>query len=66
MVNVQKCMRLLKLQRKYNLRVIEDSSQAHGASYKKIKAGSIGDIGTFSFYPGKNLGSCGEGICNYN
>ena len=52
---------IIKIARKYNLRVIEDSSQAHGASYKKIKAGSIGDIGTFSFYPGKNLGSCGEG-----
>ena len=52
---------IIKIARKYNLKVIEDSSQAHGAKYKKINAGSIGDIGTFSFYPGKNLGSCGEG-----
>ena len=41
--------------------LIEDASQAHGAMFKSLKAGSIGDIGTFSFYPGKNLGACGEG-----
>ncbi len=45
---------------KYNLLVIEDCAQAHGAKYKDRTVGSLGDIGCFSFYPGKNLGSFGE------
>ena len=45
----------------HNLAVIEDACQAHGALYKKRKAGSIGLAGCFSFYPGKNLGAFGEG-----
>jgi dTDP-4-amino-4,6-dideoxygalactose transaminase len=40
--------------------VIEDAAQAHGALYHDRKAGSIGEIGCFSFYPGKNLGACGD------
>ena len=50
-----------KIAKKYNLRVIEDSSQAHGAKYHNRYAGTMSDIGTFSFYPGKNLGATGEG-----
>ncbi len=55
------------LAKKYNLKVIEDACQAHGATYNGKKAGSIGDIGCFSFYPGKNLGALGEGgACTTN
>lgn len=46
---------------KHNLFLVEDCAQAHGAIYKGRKAGSIGDMGCFSFYPGKNLGTFGEG-----
>ena len=51
---------ILEIARKYNLAVIEDACQAHGALYKGKKAGSMGDAGCFSFYPGKNLGAYGE------
>jgi len=44
-----------------NLVVIEDAAQAHGAERDGIRAGAFGDIGCFSFYPGKNLGAAGEG-----
>jgi dTDP-4-amino-4,6-dideoxygalactose transaminase len=43
-----------------NMFVIEDAAQAHGATYKSHVAGSIGDINSFSFYPGKNLGAYGD------
>ena len=52
---------ILQLARENDLVVIEDACQAHGALYKDKKAGSIGTAGCFSFYPGKNLGACGEG-----
>ena len=52
---------ILVIAKKNNLLVIEDACQAHGAEYKGHRAGSIADIGCFSFYPGKNLGAYGEG-----
>jgi dTDP-4-amino-4,6-dideoxygalactose transaminase len=56
---------ILALAKKYNLVVVEDSAQAHGATYtldgKVLKAGSFGQAAAFSFYPGKNLGAMGEG-----
>jgi len=52
---------VLELSREHGLKIIEDCAQAHGARYKNKKVGAIGDIGTFSFYPGKNLGAYGDG-----
>lgn len=52
---------ILKIAREYDLKIIEDCAQAHGAVYKGRKVGAIGDVGTFSFYPGKNLGAYGDG-----
>jgi dTDP-4-amino-4,6-dideoxygalactose transaminase len=52
---------ILKIASKYNLKVIEDCAQAHGATYSGKKAGSFGDAGCFSFYPSKNLGAFGDG-----
>jgi len=52
---------ILDIARRHGLAVIEDAAQAHGAEYKGQRVGSIGDIGCFSFYPGKNLGAYGEG-----
>lgn len=52
---------ILDIAKRHGLVVIEDAAQAHGAEYKGRRAGSIGDMGCFSFYPGKNLGAYGEG-----
>ena len=52
---------ILQVAKKRGLIVIEDACQAHGAEYKGRRAGSLGDMGCFSFYPGKNLGAYGEG-----
>ncbi len=52
---------ILAIARRHGLLVIEDAAQAHGAEYKGRRAGSLGDMGCFSFYPGKNLGAYGEG-----
>ncbi len=52
---------ILKLAKRYRLKVIEDCAQAHGALYNGRKVGSFGDAGCFSFYPTKNLGAFGDG-----
>jgi dTDP-4-amino-4,6-dideoxygalactose transaminase len=58
---------ILELAEQYRLIVVEDACQAHGAEYfsrkqnRWLQAGSVGRAGAFSFYPGKNLGACGEG-----
>src|SRR3989440_1609436 len=55
---------ILEFAHKYGLRIIEDASQAHGATYQGHRVGSFGDIGCFSLYYSKNLGAYGEaGIC---
>lgn len=45
---------------RHNLKIVEDSAQAHGAEYKGKRTGTLGDIACFSFYPGKNLGAYGD------
>lgn len=51
---------IMAVAKRHGLPVIEDAAQAHGARYRGRVAGSIGDLGCFSFYPGKNLGALGE------
>ena len=51
---------VLKISKKYNLKIIEDCAEAHGVEYKSKKVGSIGDIGAFSFFANKTI-TCGEG-----
>ena len=51
---------IMEIARKYNLFVVEDCAQAHGATYKGKKVGTFGDAAGFSFYPGKNLGALGD------
>jgi dTDP-4-amino-4,6-dideoxygalactose transaminase len=57
-VNLDEVMRIAK---RYDLFIIEDASQAHGARYKGKRIGSFGDLAAFSFYPSKNLGAYGDG-----
>jgi dTDP-4-amino-4,6-dideoxygalactose transaminase len=52
---------LIDLAREFGLYIIEDCAQAHGAEYKNQRVGCIGDVASFSFYPGKNLGAYGDG-----
>ena len=52
---------LLAICRKHNLPLVEDAAQAHGAKYRGKTVGTFGVMSCFSFYPGKNLGACGEG-----
>ncbi len=54
---------IMAIAEKYNLLVLEDACQAHGAYYKGKRAGTIGHAGAFSMYPGKNLGAFGEAGC---
>ena len=51
---------ILKVARKYKLKIVEDTAQAFGAEFKGKKAGSMGDCGAISFVPGKNLGAFGD------
>lgn len=52
---------LLEICRKHGLPLVEDAAQAHGAKYRGKTVGTFGALSGFSFYPGKNLGACGEG-----
>ena len=52
--------KIIKIAKNYNLYIVEDAAQAHGATYKDKKIGSHGDIVAWSFYPGKNLGAIGD------
>lgn len=52
---------ILEIAKRYDLKVIEDAAQAHGAEYKGRKVGTLGDVACSSFYPGKNLGAYGDG-----
>lgn len=59
--------KIWELAKKYSLKIIEDSAQAHGAHYQDRRVGNLGDASGFSFYPGKNLGCLGDGgaiTCN--
>ncbi len=53
--------KILDIAKKYNLKVIEDSAQSHGAYFKDRRCGNLGDASGFSFYPTKNLGALGDG-----
>lgn len=55
--------KIWELAKKYGLKVIEDSAQAHGAKYEGRRTGNLGDAAGFSFYPGKNLGCLGDSGC---
>src|SRR5256885_4316704 len=52
---------VLDIAQRRGLKVIEDCAQSHGASYRGRRTGAIGDAGSFSFYPTKNLGAIGDG-----
>jgi dTDP-4-amino-4,6-dideoxygalactose transaminase len=53
--------RVREIAARYGLKIIEDSAQSHGAKFKGVRCGNLGDASGFSFYPGKNLGCLGDG-----
>lgn len=53
--------RIMEIARRHRLKVVEDAAQAHGARWRGRRAGTFGDAGCFSFFPGKNLGAYGDG-----
>lgn len=55
--------KIIEIAKKHNLKILEDAAQAQGSVYCGKKAGNLGDIASFSFYPGKNLGAFGDGGC---
>lgn len=61
--NFADIIRILEIANKFNIPVVEDCSQAHGTTYYNKHVGSFGNIGTFSFYPGKGLGALGDAGC---
>jgi len=52
---------IMEIAERHDLKILEDCAQAHGAKYKNQNVGTFGDLATFSFYPGKNLGAYGDG-----
>ena len=61
--NPSDMINIVKLGKKNNIKIIEDCAQAHGATLNNKHVGTFGEFGTFSFYPGKNLGAFGDGGC---
>lgn len=60
-------LEIMEIARRHNLRIVEDCAQSHGAEINGKRCGSFGDLGCFSFYPGKNLGAFGDGgACTTN
>ena len=61
MANAADMSKIRKISERKKIKIIEDCAQAHGTKYKNKHVGTFGDVGTFSFFPGKNLGAFGDG-----